>query len=230
MIKNNKNHSPKEPNYRLRRTIAAGTAIAGLMAGGLALNNKMDDGARRHYDKIETEALKEANTGWNAVVVLHEGATFRTAPKTANSGAEEGPDTVAGRVGEGEVLRIDRPIAYVEQGINQSEDTYWFGFTLRGEKGQTTGGADNENVYWVNFSQLQRESTNERSYVTVYDYPAENGAVSSPANYNVIVDSDGNFTNDLGERGGSAATASTIPENIFDQMVTNEHLELSHGK
>lgn len=212
-----------------KKTGLGALALVTLGVGAKHLNSE----STQHFDKIEAEALKEARTGWNAVVVLHEGATFRTVPKSVNSGAEDGPDTVAGRVGKGEVLRIDRPIAYVEKGADQSKDNYWFGFTLRGEKGQTTDGADKGNVYWVNFSQLQRESTNEHNYVSVYDYTTVNDSMETttgPVNYSVTVDSEGNFTNNLGRKGGPAATASTIPENIFDQMAANERLIISHGK
>lgn len=230
----NKNQAPKEPNYRLRRTIAAGTAIATLIGGGSALIKQGDAGARKHFDKIETEAIKEAKQGWNSVIVLNEDATYRTAPKSVTSDGEGGPDTVAGKVGKGDVLRIDRPVPYVEEFPDESQNNYWFGFTLRGEKGETTQGASNKNVYWVNFSQLQRESTSERSYVDVYDYTIIDDAnmqpSSGPANFNVSIDGDGNFTNNLGRKGGPAATASIMPENIFEQMVTNEQLVLNHGK
>lgn len=230
----NKNQAPKESNYRRRRTVASGTAIAALIGAGSAFITQGDEGARKHFDKIETEAIKEAKEGWNSVIAVHAGVTYRTAPKSVTSGEEGTPDTVAGKVPEGKVLRIDRPVPHVEEFPDPSQNNYWFGFTLRPEKGETTDGADNENVYWVNFSQLQRESNAENNLVDVYNYTvtddATNQLSTGPANYKILIDADGNFTNDLGQKGGSAATASFIPESIFEQMVANEPLELNHGK
>lgn len=230
IMKNGHNQIPKEPNYKLRRTVAAGAAIAGLIGGALAVNNKLDSNTTQHFDKTEAAALKEAKTGRNAVVVLHEGVTYRSAPVTVNSNGEDGPDTVAGTVGKGQVLRIDRPITYVEQGVDASHDISWFGFTL----GDKTDSTKPSNVFWVNRSQLAGQDANGHSRMDVYDYDIVNDSnmqhSSGPVDFTVNVDQNGHINADIGNKGGPAAIGNIMPETVFAHEVQTEHLILSPGK
>lgn len=219
----NESTPKKAPNYKLRRAVAA-TALAGLSAvGAVKALNAMDNGTRHNYDKIEQEAIKEAKQGLNAVVVLREGATFRTAPHTVNPEASGGPDTVAGRVKEGEVLRIDHPVIYTEAGVDENHDVIWYGFT-QSQKGDYKESSATENMFWVNATELGRQSTAEHDYIDVYNY--HNVAREG---FDVVVDKAGNLLADMGNKGGVAGTASMMPENVFEQMVQNEQLELSAG-
>lgn len=235
----NKIDRSPNPNRKLRQA-SAGVVLGTLgLLGVLKGLDALDNQAKSHFDKIEQTALEQTKTGWNAVVVLHEGAIYRTAPITANTDGDSGPGTVAGKVGKGEVLRIDRPITYVEAGpSDQAGDTAWFGFTLPSKKGETPDGAELRNVYWVNATALTKQSTPRRSLVDVYNYRAEGRAVDDNnlnANtgeelYSLTIDDDKNFKGDMGRKGGPVATASAMPTAIFDQMVQNEGLLLSHGK
>lgn len=220
-----KEDAPKKaPNYKLRRTVA-GAALATLgLVGAVKAMDAMDNSTNNHYNKIEQEAINEAKQGLNAVVVLREGATYRTAPHTVNPEEGGGPDTVAGTVKHGEVLRIDHPVIYTEPGADENHDTTWYGFTTMADKGVYENSGAPENMYWVNATELRRQSTAEHDYIDIYNYE------SRPSDsFDVVVDKGGNLLADLGNKGGIAATASTIPENIFEQMVNNEHLELSAG-
>lgn len=232
--KNYNKTAPKKPNYRLRQAVA-GTVLAAVgVTGAVAAMNAMDKSTSKHYDKIEQEAIKEAKHGANQVIVLREGATYRTAPHTVNSGANEGPDTVAGRVGKGEVLRIDRPIVYTERGVDENHDTTWYGFSVPAEKGVREHGSAPANVYWVNGTALSNQNSNGHTYLDVYNYDTVDDATMQhslgPDRFDVWVDETGNFMADLGRKGGPAALASTMPVEAFNHMAEIEHLVPGTGK
>jgi hypothetical protein len=212
----------KQPNYRLRRAVVGAVGVAGLLAAGGAVNSALDGRSEGHFERIEQEAIKEADKAMNAVVVVREGAVIRTAPHTVNGNPEMGPDTVARRVGEGQVLRIDRPVIY-----DAPDETRWLGFSQR-PVAEDANTSDPEQVFWVNYTELNRQSQDGRNYIDVFDYPYVTEALrSGDASVLILeagIDGHGNFVAGNGQKGGAAATASEMPAHVFDQMVDNEQL------
>jgi len=224
-MSNTLRHNPdKAPNYKVRRALIAGAGLVGLLAAGNAVNNALDNKVNGHFDKVEQDALQNADSVRNAVVVVREGAAIRTAPKTVNPGEGEGPDTLARRIPEGSVLRIDRPIIHVESTPGGNE-TRWYGFVQR-QAGQGENNSETDQVFWVNASELADQSTAENDYISVYEYDyAKPGEVT----WELGVDQQGNFVAGANNMGGAAAVASEMPAEIFDQMVADEHLQPSPG-
>jgi hypothetical protein len=228
----------RRPYFKVR----AGAGVAALAAAGLAaglvtgVDGAVDRKAQQHYESVERDALdgiyggEVPNKAWNRVVALHEGAQYRQAPLMVSPNGESANTTIAGTVKKGEVLRLDRPRSYRDE-----DGTYWFAFNGLNKGGPEVRAHDIGQTYWVNFSELQAQGSDSRALVEVYDYPEvldaiQGGEQDVPYNIPLVVDGAGNLVA-AGKDGGPAiATASNMPATVFEQMVVDERLTLSHGK
>jgi hypothetical protein len=210
---------PRTPNYRLRQAIA-GTAFVAVSGAGLFAGlNALDHNSEKSWDKTEQEALQETKHAWNNVVVLHEGATVRTSPIAVQEKAES-RDNIAYRIGKDQVLRIDQPLVYSEAHPNGAPDTVWLGHTGFGKDT-----ADSDNIYWVNFTELQKQNTDSRTYVEIYNYP---DAADQP-----VLDihtENGLFTHPDGEVSGQLGIATPMSEEIFTRTAAQAGLTPNHSK
>jgi hypothetical protein len=216
----------KQPNYKLRKAIA-GTVVAGLLGTGAYKGmDYLNDREQAHFDRIEQEALGEVENAWSSVVVLSGGANVRTSPHLVNNDPEQGTDTNAFTVQDGSVLVITSPVVYRAPSMtNENEDT-WLGFTIPDTKSGNTV-QNSQEVYWVNYTELNRQSSDQRNYVDVWELPAN---ADTPL-YQVHGHDSSGFYGGFGEgnrKGGPIAYASTMPEQAFtNQYVPDTGLEPS---
>jgi hypothetical protein len=199
--------------------LAAGVAVVAAVAGQMI---EQDKGVQRKVDAQEQEALAETTSAWNAAVVLREGAVYRTSPKTVNGNKDDGSaNNIAGRIDKGQVMRIDRPMIY-----HESEGSDWLAFTMQkgGGKEETT-----DRVFWVHMSELEKQNSNDHSYIDVYNYPLDD-SITPDATYKVSLETDGSFNGTLDGKGGPVGLASKMPTEAFNNMATVEALSLNHGK
>jgi len=219
-----------EREYRRRsrnaQRLAKVTALAGavaLVAASIFMNLKADTSAERHFDKVEQEALAETTNAWNAVVVLREGATYRKAPLNANSDQGGDPNTMAGKVAKGQVLRIERPLVY-----RQNNNQYWLGFTS-GEDNGIKEISVVDQYFWVNITELENQNKNGQPFIEVYNYP-ESAEGENYDNYLVSFDERGLPLGTLNGKGGSVGLSTSMSESNFKSEIKFENLTISHGK
>ncbi len=220
-----------EDEYLRRRHITnrAGAVLvaSGLTAALLVAGQHSDGKAQRHYDKIEQTSLDKIEEAYNNVIAFHGGVKYRTAPELVDHNASDGPDTVAGVVPEGNVLRVDRAVKYEDK---EGNGDFWIGFVEQGDIGsKPTTLLDR--TFWVNLSELEREAIiNHKSLYEIFYYPA--GATDGgPADsWHVTVDSKGRVLGDINGHGGPVAVPQFVSEAQFTDMVTTEQLAFSHGK
>jgi len=199
----------------------AGGVVAGILASGaVALDIAANKSAGNHINNVEQIDMKERNAhpeALNEVVVFGEGKQFYTAPTVVEPDNEGDPNSVAGTVPKGEVLRINRP-TYVDH----ANGTRWLAFSTL-EKGQLKNQAnDAKNTYWI---PLPADNTG----VKLYDFPEVTDAFargeSPELDLPLTIDKAGNFVVEGHDDARMIGIASSIPKDIFyQQMVVNEQL------
>lgn len=201
------------------------TALAGVgLLGANKLMDTVDGSSARRFDKVEQTALSEVERAWNSVAVLHEGVTYRTAPKTVNTEPEEGPNTVAGKIPEGNLIRINNPLVYVEELPSGATNT-WLGFTLGDEVA-----AETDNIYWANYSELNNQEENGKQLVSVYDYEEiaksrqEHPDQQFDPSYDVSIDLSQPIEGSIGSKGSQVADGHIVSAAEFERDIQQEGL------
>lgn len=199
-----------KPSKRFVAAALIGTVVVG---GGLyKANQASNDSARNHFSAIEQAAITEVDTAVNGVIVVRAGATYRTTPKLVSSN-EGTTNTIAGTVPEGQVLRADRPIKYVDEAANT-----WFGFSLN-----TQNSANAEDLLWINSTQLNDPNVVSEPYVTEFGYGNKQIPLN-PAGIAITLNAEQEIrTLDL-EDGYAMATGQLLSNEAFTQQANREQL------
>jgi hypothetical protein len=210
------------PKHEHSNKIRALLAVAVLALGSNAVLQSIDKGPNQHFNAAEQTAIKEATTAWDNVVVLHEGVKYRKAPITVDGNSADDLSTVAGIVGKGEVIRADSPVVYQDQ-----DGLTWLGFGLSDKPVN----AESNRIYWVNISELQKESTPRGSeLVSMYGYQGDDQNASGYQTLVVSKDSKNILVGSIDGHGGPVAMGTRMTVHEFDQQIQTEGLYPISGK
>lgn len=213
------------PRQKLGAVLAGTLALGGTVVGVL---HKIDQQPQNSFKKTEQEVLNRMNShegntkneAWDVVVVLGEDAKLRSAPVSTGEG-KGALSTVVGKVEKGEVLRIDRPRTFTDH-----KGDMWVSFhqSSKGEDRHTA--TDGSQILWANFSELQRQNENGHALALSYAYPDSVGGMDIPLD----VDQNGNLVavEPLTGPNQRLSTGSSLPADVFLQMVDQEGLILQH--
>lgn len=183
------NKQNKQPNYKLRRTVAAGVLF---LTAGTAV--KMLGSAAPAHNKAEVEVMHEARRNpekrtldfKNKAYVLKEGVKVRTTPDTPVDPdfAKPSDENVKWQVGSGEVIVFENPVVYVDDNGDE-----WFGAVL-GHNDEPKGPEQiADTMVWFNKTELSKQ-TNSKGESFYDTYGTERGHSPMAKEEGLIVEID----------------------------------------